>query len=134
MNSDDLAIIGRSLTASFDGTLTFPQIVDLLRSAGVERYYADLVRLSKTYYTASGDTASHELPLRDRPPIAERFSEPEVVAALRANQRGEIDYADFLRRIMRAGTAAYLVFLEGRQAIYLGRHGDTYVERFPPRP
>lgn len=134
MNSADLAAINRSLTASFDGTLTFPQIVDLLLSCDIERYYADLVRLSKTYYAGSGDTTSHELPLHDRPPIAERFSAPDVVAALRANQHGEIDYSEFLRRIMRAGTAAYLVFLESRQAIYLGRHGDVYVEHFPPLP
>jgi len=49
----------------------------------------------------------------------------------RKYQQQEIGYAEFLRRIMRAGCARYLVFFCGRKAMYLGRNGESYIEPFP---
>ena len=36
-----------------------------------------------------------------------------------------------LRQIMRAGFARYSVFFGGRKAMYFGRDGDFFTERFP---
>ena len=101
---------------------------------GVERYHADLSRLEKTYHGISGGSERDTLPLAAPPPIGERFAEREVQQAIAAIQRREIEYPEFLRRIMAAGTASYTVFIQGRKAIYFGRHGDFYIEQFPGQP
>jgi uncharacterized protein YbcV (DUF1398 family) len=74
------------------------------------------------------------LPLAAPPPIGERFAEREVQQAIAAIQRREIEYPEFLRRIMAAGTTSYAVFLKGRKAVYFGRYGDFHVEPFPGKP
>jgi hypothetical protein len=97
----------------------------------VRAYRADLIRLRNAYYDGGSESHEHHLPLDEGPPIAADFSETEVVAAVRAIQRGEIGYAEFLRRIMRAGCASYSVFFGGRKAMYFGRDGAFYTEKFP---
>lgn len=129
----DPAVIEECTRLSFEGA-GFPEVVRRLGAAGVERYTADLVRLEKTYYGASGDTIADALPLEDPPAIGAGFAESGVRESLGAIQRREIGYAEFLRRIMAAGTAGYMVFLGGRRAVYFGREGDFYVERFPGNP
>jgi uncharacterized protein YbcV (DUF1398 family) len=129
MNMDH-TVIGECMRLSFADT-PFPQIVSRLGAAGVRAYRADLIRLENSYYGEGDEAYDHVLPLPDRPTIAGEFQEPDVVAAVRAIQRGEIGYAEFLRRIMRAGCASYSVFLGGRKAIYFGRDGDHYTEKFP---
>jgi uncharacterized protein YbcV (DUF1398 family) len=59
------------------------------------------------------------------------FSETDLVSAIRASQRGEIIYPEFLRRACAAGVVNYTVHLHGRKAIYLSRLGDIYIEPFP---
>lgn len=129
--SIDSAVIQECTQGSFNGSMTFEEVVRRLGAAGVERYEADLVRMEKTYYGRSGETERETLPLQDPPAVAERFSEEGVKQALRAVQQREIGYPEFLRRILAAGATGYSVFLEGRRAIYFGRLGDVYVERFP---
>ena len=53
------------------------------------------------------------------------------MAAVKAIQRSEIGYAEFLRRIMAAGCSHYEVFIAGRKAMYFGRDGEFYTEPFP---
>jgi uncharacterized protein YbcV (DUF1398 family) len=53
------------------------------------------------------------------------------MSTVKAIQRGEIGYAEFLRRIMRSGCSRYEVFIAGRKAMYFGRDGDFYTEHFP---
>jgi uncharacterized protein YbcV (DUF1398 family) len=116
---------------SLAGTLTFPEVVGRLQNDGVERYYADLVQLQTTYYGSDGAVEAAPLPLSDAPSIPASFSQGELKAALVAIQGQRIDYPEFLRRIMAAGTASYTVFIGGRKTIYSGRRGDVYSEEFP---
>ena len=116
---------------SMAGAIDFPEVVRRLGAAGVERYRADLAAMGKRYYTADGQACDEPLPLPDPPPVADAFSGPAVVEALRAVQGRAIDYPEFLRRVMRAGVVAYEVYLSGRRAIYLGRRGEFHVETFP---
>lgn len=124
---------------SLDGTMTFPEVVRRLAAAGVESYRADLFRLEKTYAMPDGET--HVVRFTGLDPtafsatkIGTTFSAEAVKAALLAVQGGAIDYRTFLARIMEAGTASYSVHIVGRRALYVGRHGDLYVEPFPPAP
>jgi uncharacterized protein YbcV (DUF1398 family) len=124
------ATIAECMTLSFANT-PFPTVVQKLAGAGVTGYTADLIKLRKTYYGAECETADEPMPLSDAPAVAARFDETAVSDTVKAIQRGEIGYAEFLRRIMQAGCANYRVFIGGRKAMYFGRDGAFYTEPFP---
>jgi uncharacterized protein YbcV (DUF1398 family) len=123
-------VINECLKASFAGT-SFPVVVQKLAGAGVTSYNADLITLRKTYYDAGAESIDEVLPLTGTPAIAEQFDRDAVQAAVKAIQCKEIGYADFLRRIMKAGCAGYHVFFKGRKAMYFSRDGEFYTEPFP---
>ena len=112
------------------GKLTFPEVVAMLLSAGVESYFADLLRGEETFYTTDGETHRERMTL---PPtkIADDFSQSEVVAAIRAAQADQIRYPEFVRRVAAAGAIGYWAFLTGKKVIYFGRKGEFHVEEFP---
>jgi uncharacterized protein YbcV (DUF1398 family) len=122
--------IAECMKASFADT-PFPQVVQGLVGAGVASYIADLVKLRNTYYGAGGEAYDEALPLNDGQAIAQRFDSATVAATVKSIQRGEIGYAEFLRRIMGAGCSHYEVFISGRKAMYFGRDGEFYTEPFP---
>jgi len=124
------ATIAECMTASF-ANAPFPVVVQTLAGAGVTSYAADLIALRKTYYDAGNDSVDEPMPLTDVPAVAAQFDGDAVQATVKAIQRKEIGYADFLRRIMQAGCARYSVFFGGRKAMYFGRDGDVYTEHFP---
>jgi uncharacterized protein YbcV (DUF1398 family) len=124
------ATITECMTLSFADT-PFPQVVQRLIGAGVESYTADLIKLRNTYYDAGGEAFDEPLPLAERPSIAASFDSTAVAATVKAIQRGQIGYAEFLRRIMRSGCSHYEVFIAGRRAMYFGRDGEFYTEPFP---
>jgi uncharacterized protein YbcV (DUF1398 family) len=124
------ATIAECITLSFADT-PFPQVVQKLVGAGVKSYTADLVKLRNTYYGADGEAYDEALPLKDSPAIAPAFDSAGVAATVKAIQRGEIGYAEFLRHIMISGCSHYEVFIAGRKAMYFGRDGDFYTEPFP---
>ena len=130
-SSIDIGVIRACTRLSFEQPGAFPEVVRRLGSIGVERYYADLVRLEKTYFNAAGDSERDPVPLEGGATASECFSEAGVQDALAAAQSGRIGYDEFLRRIIGAGVVAYHVFLKGARAVYVGRHGDLHVERFP---
>jgi uncharacterized protein YbcV (DUF1398 family) len=111
--------------------MPFAKIIPQLAAAGVNSYTADLVKLRNTYYDAGGDAFDEALPLEDSPAIAASFDAATVSATVKSIQRGEIGYAEFLRRIMDAGCSHYEVFIAGRKAMYFGRAGEFYTEPFP---
>jgi uncharacterized protein YbcV (DUF1398 family) len=129
----DNAILHDCLTQAFAGRMTFPETVGRMIETGVERYDADLTRLEKMHYGADGSTHLEAMPLADAPAVPVEFSSQGVQAAITAIQRRQIEYPEFLRRVMAAGTAGYSVYLNGRKAIYFGRNGDFHVEPFPTR-
>ena len=124
------ATIAECMTLSFADT-PFPKVVARLIGAGVQSYTADLITLRNTYYDAGGQAYDEGLPLHDGPAIAASFDAAGVAATVKSIQRGEIGYAEFLRRIMRCGCAHYAVFIAGRKAMYFGRDGDFHTEPFP---
>jgi uncharacterized protein YbcV (DUF1398 family) len=133
MKQETIAVMQECSTRSHAGTIPFPEVVRKLTEVGVEWYHADLYRGERTYYMP--DTESHvDVVGAEQEPVAQEFSESGVVATLRAIQRGEILYIEFLRRIQAAGCASYSVYITGRRAIYFGRKGEVYVELFPEAP
>jgi uncharacterized protein YbcV (DUF1398 family) len=123
-------VIHNALAGSLAGTLTFPEVVQALLGVGVESYRADLVLREKTTYMPGGQTHREPMDIPVTHPAAE-FSTEGVVTAIRAIQAKQIQYREFLDRILAAGTTDYAVYLNGKRAIYFGRKGEFHVEEFP---
>jgi uncharacterized protein YbcV (DUF1398 family) len=129
MNTDAMR---EALEGSQAGRLTFGQVLGILSKAGIESYRVDLMRGEDTFYLPNGDTHVEKMkPAPVNSTIAANFSQPGVVAAIRAAQADQIRYPEFLKLAMAAGTAAYQVFLTGKKVIYFGRQGEFHVEEFP---
>ena len=123
-------IIRETFERSKAGTISFPDVVQQLLAQGVESYQVDLVRDEIRVYFPDGGSLAVPLGF-PHSPVAERFDAPAVEAAVRASQRKEIDYREFLTRALAAGTAGYTACLTGKKVLYLGRQGDLHVEHFP---
>lgn len=125
------AIIVEVSDATLAGTISFPEVVHQLLTAGVECYHVDYAGLCKTFYGADGDMVGRPIPFEGLPSIAPDFS----VEALRANildsqQHGQ-KFRDFSRRAMASGVQGYFAFLRGKRVTYWGRQGDQHIEWFP---
>jgi uncharacterized protein YbcV (DUF1398 family) len=122
-------IVREMTEASDEERVLFPEVVSALMKAGIERYHADLVCSTKTYYMPDGSFET--MPCHSTGMPAPSFSAAGVEAAVRAIQAGEIQYREFCRRIAIAGCVGYFVTLAGHRAIYYGRTGDSHTEWFP---
>ena len=127
----DIQVIDDCLSGALGGTVTFPQTIQRLIPVGVERYLADMVRMEKVYYSKDGNTHIQRMPVPGMPGLGQEFNQPLVADAITSIQQSLIDYPEFLKRIVKAGCASYVVFLDGRQAVYYGRKGEEHVEKFP---
>ena len=56
-----------------------------------------------------------------------------VRAGILGAQQGRVLYPEFKRLSQRASCIGYTVWIIGRHVAYLGRRGETHVERFPSR-
>lgn len=136
MNTITRQILDECAHDSFQNT-PFPKIVERLMQAGVERYHADLSRHEKTYYLPNGDShAANDAKYMEqagvpKQSIPEQFQPEAIRAALLSIQHQQIGYAEFLRRIMAAGTVSYYVYLTGKHVDYVGHSGQIYTEWFP---
>ncbi|HUX27874.1 MAG TPA: hypothetical protein VMV39_03765 [Terracidiphilus sp.] len=130
MHQEVVAVMHECARLSEQGKISFSEVVRKLTQAGVERYHTDLCCEEHVFYMPNGETHAEPLGLLTEP-IAAEFSDAGVEAAVRAIQRGEIQYMEFLRRIMQAGCVGYFVLLAGRQTQYFGRKGEMHVEKFP---
>ncbi|HVZ84578.1 MAG TPA: DUF1398 family protein [Terracidiphilus sp.] len=118
------------LAEAHAGRLIFPQVVQRMLAANVESYFVDLRSAQDTVYLNDDTMLTEPLHL-DYGSIAQEFSKPGIVAAIRAAQRDEIRYPEFMRRAAAAGVVAYWALLTGKRVIYFGRLGDIHVEWFP---
>jgi uncharacterized protein YbcV (DUF1398 family) len=131
MNKDIINMIGHSTQKSFTKDGSFLERVKTLIDAGIERYYTDLSGIQTIYYGIDGSIYTEKMPYPNPPLRGEKFSEKDVIEALRAIQRGEIIYPEFLNRIIKAGAVNYTVFILGDQVHYVGVKGEIYIEHFP---
>ena len=127
----DKSVIADCAKMSFANT-PFPEVAKRLHGAGVRSYRVDLVRRQSVYYGGGSESYEHVLPLDGDAPIGDAFDAADVAASVRAIQQGQLGYAEFLRRIMRAGCASYCVFFGGRKVMYFGQDGAFVDEPFPP--
>lgn len=127
----DGKIIHESTALSFEGKISFPEVVQKLIGIEIERYRADLVRMEKIFYHKKGDTLVECFELDKAPQIALEFDVSKVQDAIKQIQQKSITYPEFLKRIMQAGTVSYDVYIDGKNVIYFGRKGNFHIENFP---
>lgn len=128
-SQERVAVMQECKEQSLQGKISFPEVVRRLHEAGVERYHADLTRDETTYYLPCGE--SHVFATDGpRETIAEAFDAAAVERAVRAIQRGEIIFPEFLGRIRAAGCVGYFTQITGRRVQYVGRTGEMHVENF----
>lgn len=122
--------VKNAIDRSHLGDIPFGELVGILSAAGFESYRVDY-RMRKTdYFLPSGETFTVDLPA-PAIAVAEAFDGSVVQDAVRGAQRGDVRYPEFLARTMRAGCIGYTVWIAGRHVTYVGRRGESHVERFP---
>jgi uncharacterized protein YbcV (DUF1398 family) len=129
---DHVKDVVREMTrASDEERISFPDVVEALMQAGVERYHADLLAGTKTWYMPDG---SFEITHGRALQAAKDFMGEGVQEAVHAIQQGEIGYRAFCARIADAGCVGYFVSLAGQRAVYYGRTLAAHVQWFGPPP
>ncbi|MNJ94610.1 hypothetical protein D3C87_123120 [compost metagenome] len=126
----DVSILYECTLQSIAGMMNFPESIKKLSEAGVEAYYADLIRHQNVYYFENGESHVINYSL-NTPVVAENFNKETVHQSVVLTQENQISYREFLNRVMAAGCRGYFVFLKGEKVIYLGRKGDIVTEEFP---
>jgi uncharacterized protein YbcV (DUF1398 family) len=126
----NIKLMNEMAQAALTGTLNFGEIVMKLMAEGVESYRVDFVRKEKIFYMPSGETHIVKLPFKNHI-IAVDFNAEGIQSAIKASQRGELKFIDFIPRALDAGVTSYMVFMSGKKVIYFGRKGDSHTELFP---
>jgi len=132
MNAQRTAVAQRCLEGAHAGTIDFPSIVGTLIEAGFDGYFVDYRRNTTSYYRPDGDSV-----VLDNPgaagPVAEAFDPAGVAGQVRWAQANPPDYSyeAFCKAVKTMGCAGYLVSFPGRRVLYIGRTGETHVERMP---
>ncbi|MDE2301327.1 MAG: DUF1398 family protein [Sphingomonadales bacterium] len=132
MDAERTDIAKMCLDGAHDGSLSFPEIIGKLISAGFDGYAVDYLRNSQTYYLHDGDCADLDMPHHSGS-VAAVFDAAAVQALIRWAQANAPDYsyAAFCERVKAAGCAGYLVSFPDRRVVYYGRTAETHVEMFP---
>lgn len=125
------ATLRATFEASNQGRLHFGQVIGQLVDAGVESYHVDYRSGRTTCYLPDGRTADFSFERPQQHGIADAFDGDAVRAAILGAQQGRVMYPEFKTLSQRAGCVAYTVWIAGRHVVYLGRRGETHVERFP---
>jgi uncharacterized protein YbcV (DUF1398 family) len=121
--------------ASFKGseanTLTFPESVKMIATAGFNGYLVDYRSGTRTYHHSNGETFVFQGPVY--PPV-DAFDVSVVKAAIKEAQQmvPGYTYQGFSRKVTeRGGAAGYLVSIVGKRVLYFGANGETHTEYFP---
>ncbi|EZP69567.1 Phage envelope protein [Sphingomonas paucimobilis] len=132
MDAERIAVAKTCLDAAHDGSLSYPDIIGTLVTAGFEGYAVDYRRNTQVYYLPDGDNIELAMP-HATGSVAAAFDADGVEALVRWAQANGPDYsyAAFCEKVKAAGCAGYLVSFLGRRVVYYGRTAETHVELFP---
>ncbi len=130
MNENTRAVIQVTFEASNQGQIHSGEVISKLMGVQVESYHVDYRSARTTSYLPDGASVDYEFE-RPHQPIADAFDGDAVRSAILGAQQGRVMYPDFKRLSQRAGCIGYTVWIAGRHVAYLGRRGETHVERFP---
>jgi uncharacterized protein YbcV (DUF1398 family) len=130
MNASTRATIQSTFDASNQGTIHFGQVIGQLMGVGVESYHVDFRSGRTTCYLPDGNAADFRFE-RPQHGIEDAFDGDALRAAILGAQQGRVMYPEFKNLSEQAGCVGYTVWIAGRHVTYLGRRGETHIERFP---
>lgn len=110
----------------------FPYLAEVLRDSGFEHVHCDVAGGTMLYRGPVGAVVTR-VPAQAAATVAvPRWDETALVAAIRADQRGERSFPEFLAGCWSAGVTGYDVDLAGRTCTYRSADpGRRYVEQYP---
>ncbi len=119
------------INEAYKTATSYPNLVSKLIELGIVSYSVDVATKIILYRLADGENVIHQ---KENSPItiADKFDETLTVKAIRDNQQGKSDYADFMNDIANAGVRFYEATLNGanKRVTYIGS-GGLYEEKIP---
>ena len=109
--------------------ISYPEFIDLLEKAGINRYAVQVAAGQITFYGAAGVAHVEQSPAVISTPLG-RYGEAALRAAISDAQKGVIDHAAFLKKIHDAGIASYETNVRDRTLRYRGEI-QSYKEEIP---
>jgi len=121
----------QQIQASYSTAENYPDLARKLIAAGIESYTVDVSSGIAIYRVKDGVTHVH-IPVSEPRPIEKHFNKELTIQAIRDNQDGKTNYAEFIEGIAHAGIRFYDVILNGdnKRCIYMGI-GGYYEEKIP---
>jgi uncharacterized protein YbcV (DUF1398 family) len=119
------------IQAAYKSAKTYPELVKMLISAGIQSYTVEVSTGSILYRLAAGENHLHQKSAEPKQ-IEKNFSEEQTIKAIRDNQQGKSDYPTFMDDIAKAGVRFYEATLAGnrKRVTYIGI-GGYYEELIP---
>ena len=109
--------------------IKYPQFIDLLAQAGINRYAVDPAANRVTFYGAGGEAHIEQGPVVSQSLLGS-YDEDALRSAIKDAQKEIIDHPTFLKRIHNAGIGNYEVNVRERQIRYKGA-SQSYKEVIP---
>lgn len=110
------------------GRFRYPAYASLLANAGVASYTVDVATRKTEYFGSKGER--HGEAGGTARVVAAAWDGTALHEAIRASQRGELEYPAFMDRLAAAGIASYEARVRDRVVVYEG-HGQTFTEAIP---
>ena len=114
------------------GKLIFPEVVRRLLEVDVESCFCNLATGEETFYTRDGQTHVEKMTL-PLAPVAEQFSLPGVIAAIRGAQTDTIRYPEFVKRAAAAVSSPTGPFSPARECSTLAVKANSTSRNFRAR-
>jgi uncharacterized protein YbcV (DUF1398 family) len=126
------AIAHQCLKGAESNSMSFPQVVTTLMTAGFEAYSVDFRRGMVAYYSPNGETVEI-CGAKPASPVTADFDVIAVKEAIREAQNlvPGYTYKGFIDKVAGAGCAGYMVSFLGRRVLYFARSAEIHVEYFP---
>lgn len=124
----DTKAISDCFQLSLAGQNTFLEVLKLLNEVGVQRFHIDLVKLERICYSRNEEVYVEKFILDSPIEKSKDFSEKGIDEAIAQIQSRQIEFVDFLGRLIASGVAGYWVFIDGDRIIYYGRSGELHTK------
>jgi uncharacterized protein YbcV (DUF1398 family) len=109
----------------------FPVIAEVLRQAGVHTNRWVLPSCQSTYLMDGGQVVQQGIPIFNGTVEIPTFDRDALIHAIRADQKGNSTFPEFLKAIWNAGVIEYKVDFISRKVTYYGINGSSYLEEYP---
>lgn len=109
----------------------FPVLAEVLRQAGVRLNRWSLPSCQSVYWLKEGAVVQQGTPLVTGAHEVPTFNRDALIAAIRADQRGESTFPEFLQAAWKAGVLSYDADFTARKVSYFGAQGESYTEDYP---